>query len=282
MDCKAFRQEIELLETGETSRAVAQSHLNACPACRTFQRERLSLRQLVGSLGAVNVPPDFDFRLRARIAAAKGAGPYSLQRTRFAPGLKAISVAASFALLITAAVLFKQFQPARQSASASAPQTAVGAPNDGQLHETASNPERLAKATPDNAGLPVAGPSVPASPGEVSQTGGNNAGKATQVKHTRGPIPAIRERSPVVSNDFALRGNPAVVTRDQQLTTPAANSTDVATLLQVSSAPVRVLLHDKQGAMHSVSLERVVFGSQSFLERAVPRHPPAASAEGIW
>ena len=44
MDCKAFRQEIEELETGEPLGAGAQAHVNSCVACRTFQSERLSLR----------------------------------------------------------------------------------------------------------------------------------------------------------------------------------------------------------------------------------------------
>jgi hypothetical protein len=281
MDCKAFRREIELLETGETPGATAQAHLDACDACRTFQRERLSLRQLVGSLGTVNAPPDFDFRLRARIAAAKAANSYPFHRTRFAPGLKAISIAASFAVLITAAVVYKQFQPARPMATANASQTAATNANEGQSKATPDNAAQLAQAPRDNDAAPVVETSAPANPVEVSQAVNNNGGKLAQARHTRAASSQARERPHVVSSESALRDAP-VVTRQQPLTTPAATNADAATLLQVSSEPVRVLLHDKQGAMRSVSLERVVFGSQNILERAVQRHPPAANAEGIW
>ena len=70
--------------------------------------ERLALRRLVGALGTVPAPPDFDFRLRARLAAVKGANDHRLARHGFAPGHAAIALAASFALVVALAVAFKQ------------------------------------------------------------------------------------------------------------------------------------------------------------------------------
>jgi hypothetical protein len=282
MNCTAFRQEFEALEIGEPPSAAAQAHLNSCPACRSFQSERLSLRQLVGSLGTVNAPPDFDFRLRARIAAAKSIESHAFHRSRFAPGLKAISVAASFALLITAAVVFKQSQSARVSAPFTSEQTAVVKENEGQPRQTENKPEQLANASQDKEARPVeVAATRPATSG--GSQANNNAGKTAQAKSARGTTLVKRQGAPIISNDLALRGNPLVVTRDQQPPTNATGTTDAAaTLLQVSPQPFKLLLHDKQGALRSVSLERVIFGSQNFMERDGQRPPSASDAEGIW
>jgi hypothetical protein len=44
-----------------------------CDACRQFEKEQKSLRELVGSLGTVQAPSDFDFKLRARMTSVSPA-----------------------------------------------------------------------------------------------------------------------------------------------------------------------------------------------------------------
>jgi hypothetical protein len=70
-ECRNTRREIDELELGHRPSARATAHMVACRACQEFQAERISLRELVGSLEPVVAPPDFDMRLRARIAAEK-------------------------------------------------------------------------------------------------------------------------------------------------------------------------------------------------------------------
>ena len=70
-ECRNTRREIDELELGHRPSREATAHIAACTACQTFQAERSSLRELVGSLEPVVAPPDFDMRLRARIAAEK-------------------------------------------------------------------------------------------------------------------------------------------------------------------------------------------------------------------
>jgi len=70
-ECRNTRREIDELEMGRRPGREATAHLLACSACQAFQAERASLRELVGSLEPVMAPPDFDMRLRARIAAEK-------------------------------------------------------------------------------------------------------------------------------------------------------------------------------------------------------------------
>jgi len=70
-ECRDTRREIDELEFGaEPSQRVIE-HIAACEACRQFGAERTELRELVGSLERVGAPPDFDMRLRARIAAER-------------------------------------------------------------------------------------------------------------------------------------------------------------------------------------------------------------------
>src|SRR5215510_2423926 len=58
--------------------AAAAEHLRECAACREFQEQQTKLRQIVGSLGTVSAPADFDFRLRARLANESNASVYWL------------------------------------------------------------------------------------------------------------------------------------------------------------------------------------------------------------
>jgi hypothetical protein len=70
-ECRDTRREIDELEVGHRPSVAAAAHMAGCSACQKFQAERTSLRELVGSLEPVVAPPDFDMRLRARIAAEK-------------------------------------------------------------------------------------------------------------------------------------------------------------------------------------------------------------------
>ena len=67
-NCEVIRQELDELMLDENSSAAVTEHLRECAACREFNEKQTKLRQIVGSLGTVSAPPDFDFRLRARLA----------------------------------------------------------------------------------------------------------------------------------------------------------------------------------------------------------------------
>jgi hypothetical protein len=67
-NCEDIRRELDELMLDEACSASAAEHLQDCSSCREFHETRTKLRQMVGSLGTVAAPPDFDFRLRARLA----------------------------------------------------------------------------------------------------------------------------------------------------------------------------------------------------------------------
>jgi hypothetical protein len=66
--CELIRRELDELNLDETCSTAAIEHLRECGECRMFQEKQTKLRQIVGSLGTVAAPADFDFRLRARLA----------------------------------------------------------------------------------------------------------------------------------------------------------------------------------------------------------------------
>ena len=74
-NCKQIRRELDELMLGEAWSAAATEHLRECAECREFQVQQTKLRKIVGSLGTVEAPADFDFRLRARLAKDAGSAP---------------------------------------------------------------------------------------------------------------------------------------------------------------------------------------------------------------
>src|SRR3712207_5392358 len=105
-NCKTYRREIEEAAGRAPLGREAEAHLAACGACRDFLRERAALVGLVGGLGRVAAPDDFEIRLRARMAGRRdsGRGHFFGLNFAFTPGLAA---AASFVFVFAlAAVLY--------------------------------------------------------------------------------------------------------------------------------------------------------------------------------
>ena len=75
-NCEVVRRELDELMMGEAYSPAASGHLRDCASCREFHEQQTKLRQIVGSLGTVEAPADFDFRLRARLAQTSGSSVY--------------------------------------------------------------------------------------------------------------------------------------------------------------------------------------------------------------
>src|SRR5262249_24596178 len=104
-ECRAIRLEIDNSELGQRLSAPVAAHLAACAACAQFRAERTDLRELVGSLRPVSAPPDFDMRLRARIAREKDT-PRQPFIFRFVMSTAAIASAAVAVLLLAGAIFW--------------------------------------------------------------------------------------------------------------------------------------------------------------------------------
>src|SRR4030095_8518041 len=104
-NCRNIRREIEEAGSAGFLSAAALSHLEACAECQKLSRQQTNLQAILSSLGTVEAPGDFDFRLRARLAGEKRMGALSLPFGKLSFGLRSTAVAAIL-LLIGSAVLF--------------------------------------------------------------------------------------------------------------------------------------------------------------------------------
>ena len=73
---------------------------------------------------SVDAPPDFDFRLRARLASLKGQEPGRVAWNRFAPGSLVVSAGGVIRYLVALGVVVRQF-PSRRARTDGEPQTTV-------------------------------------------------------------------------------------------------------------------------------------------------------------
>ena len=114
-NCEEIRRELDELMLDEACSASAVEHLKRCPTCREFYETRTKLRQMVGNLGTVAAPPDFDFRLRARLA-----NDSSSQDVHFWPlARKGLAFAAVLVVFLTGIIVVRNIvnqQTAREVA----------------------------------------------------------------------------------------------------------------------------------------------------------------------
>src|SRR6266851_3207970 len=103
MNCRSVRREIDEAGPGNLLSSVANNHIEQCLECETFADEHLKLQKIVSSLGTVEAPDDFEFRLRARLAGEKrgAAQPFALRN--FSLGFRFVAFA-TMVLLIGSAL----------------------------------------------------------------------------------------------------------------------------------------------------------------------------------
>lgn len=269
MDCKACRNEIELSPTGEDARAAeARAHIQSCARCRDFSAERHALVSLVSSLEAISAPHDFEWRLRARLAADKrGTNARPLSLTGFAPGAQAIALAATFALLIGVAVIFKQMSPESFNTKPAAERAGGNAPN---LVTTTSG---------DTAG--VSETIATSSNNKITATNSLTSGRVRSANPARpareakelpaAATAASRPDSAVRSNDFSSSAAPVI--------------TLFAVPVKDQSQHLKLLLDEGHGTTRTVSLQPVTFGAQAILERqggAAVQRSLNKNTDDIW
>ncbi len=89
-------------ELGPAELSALEAHLSGCPDCRAALEAEQLLSGALGSLAAVNVPPDFEARFWARVArereAPAGWGAWLKRRGLAFGGLAAVALAIVLAL----------------------------------------------------------------------------------------------------------------------------------------------------------------------------------------
>jgi hypothetical protein len=103
--CETVRRELEELMLGEDCSMSATQHLRECGDCRELHQKQTKLRQIVGSLGVVEAPADFDFRLRARLANESSGAGFHLRAMQWSFATKGFA-AATMVLLFVGGVVY--------------------------------------------------------------------------------------------------------------------------------------------------------------------------------
>lgn len=274
MNCKACRVEIEEAETASQSlSARARAHAEACLPCRTFGDERQALRRLVGSLGTVAAPPDFDFRLRARLAAASHNEDSRRFAWRgFAPCIPSMALAASLALVIAAVVVvYRQVDfnstnvtppsDALATAPVNKPQTKISvvdtpesiAPVDVPIEERAAGHQDKVQRTLMAANW---------------RRGSADAFSSRKFDVERNiTATASAGETDIRSNDFDVH-KPSPQIYPPGVYNPAVDPTpSIIIPIRALFQPAKFLFGDGQGGSRTFSLRTVTFGSEKLIEQ---------------
>jgi hypothetical protein len=263
MNCGNIRREIEEAGPGDVLSSEVDQHLAHCTTCKTLARQQANLHKIVSSLGTVEAPGDFDFRLRARLAADKRQPrPFALAGLSF--GVRSASMAALMLVLFGAAVLFVVL---RTRPDNSAPEVvAGGAPNANQANPTVVGTVPVPATAPERVNQPevvataeVAG-SESSAPPRVRRRGANMTTLAS-YRDSRTSYGGTRDSS----------GTGAVVLNSNQ---------GSAFPIDASYQSLKVSIDDGRGSSRTISLPTVSFGSQRALSQDAS--PLMASARGSW
>jgi hypothetical protein len=278
-DCQNWRAEIEEAGGAAPLTGGARSHLSACPECRAARGTSEALRRLIGELEPVAAPPDFEFRLRARMAARRQRPRFSLLQPRVAFGLTA---AAACVLALSATLLTRESAPTMEPFAA----------KSGEQAQT------VATVAP-RAAEPVV-PILDSPTGETassSNMGNNSAGvedarEARFAAHARASGPAYREnRESRESAAFKVRRGEADLqagqARDGRTRFSPVESASTMPPLAIpvsdSGGPLRVLLRDESGGARVVRTRAVSFGAQDIVARERgSKSTSNVEHQGVW
>src|ERR1044071_4403914 len=96
-NCKEIRRELDELMLDDDYGVRVSTHLRECSECRDFETKQIKLRRIVGSLGTVSAPADFDFKLRARLANENSKASFHFS-SLFDSGQRTAAIATALAL----------------------------------------------------------------------------------------------------------------------------------------------------------------------------------------
>jgi hypothetical protein len=223
------------------------------------------LRALVGELGKVEAPADFEFRLRARMAAAKverGRGRF--EGTRWLYGFAPVAIAACF-VVVSATLYFRQ---AARPRSAAAPPVAA---------EPARNVESGQAASVDNKQSGTAESAIAG--GRAAQSNQTEIASSRTTKN----VHQLNTRGRV-AREVAVKSERRDEVEQRTLVSSVTGARVITQIPVKSSAePLRVILRDERGAERVVPMRSVSFGSQDFLSRGANVRPSVApEVGGVW
>jgi hypothetical protein len=272
MNCRNVRHEIEEAAVGDLLSSDVNDHLSSCVACKTFFREQTRLQKLVASLGTVEAPGDFDFRLRARLAGEKRGVARPFAAGNFSFSLRSAAVA-TILLLIGSALMFVSFRT--RSYTPLTAEVPKSAPLPGQ-NQPGADPIKLKDSRETGTREVALGPRENER-NPVKASLGSSDHRVPKRRVLNGELATLGEKNRQKSRD--LSGTQAAVLKasDQTIDTYPT----MAFPINASSQSLKVSVDDGRGSSRTISLPTVSFGSQRSLSQSASS-PLIASARDAW
>ena len=227
--CNQVRFEIDEKDLTAALSSSAMEHLRDCSECQEFQNKETRLRQIVGSLEPVNAPPDFDFRLRARLANDPTVASYRSMSAVRVWRMRSAAVAAMLLIFAATIYMIRQNQPVQETSGSD--QT-MSASND----TTPAKPAEAPTAPPDVA---------------VASNAGSDSPTEVKKNVRRRPLIATSKRP--------------ITTWEPSNTAAPVLSIDQTFPIDVSQPSFKVSLDDGRGSSRTISVPTVSFGSRRVL-----------------
>jgi hypothetical protein len=245
IDCSNVRREIEEAASGEILASPARDHLRNCSACATFDKEQRQLKEMIASLAGVEAPADFDFKLRARLAASG-----SSRRGAFSGnGFGTRSIAFASLILLFGLVVVVMNMRSRNGDSAPVAQAPAPAPSD-----QAAQPKQIDKnAQTESPGVVASATSKDAVPQVVQGR------SASAIKRSASAPQFVARNGRVKATDLGATAAPVF--------RPETEWGSFMFPLGTSSQSLKVSVDDGRGSSRTISLPTVSFGSSRVLAR---------------
>ncbi|HEY9404684.1 MAG TPA: hypothetical protein VIQ24_18650 [Pyrinomonadaceae bacterium] len=279
MNCQKCKIEIEEMDLRRESLSrAADLHVAACESCRLFGEERLALRRLVGRLEKVSAPVDFDFRMRALVAAERGVRAPRAKWFNLSPAALSWPLAGCLALVISASLYF---QPRRPETPAS-PTAATQAEQSRAAAATVASPQASIAEVATQGSQVVNNktrPGVTVASSKISP-----APERRRAALARLAVAKDMERKSVQveeSTSTSLTGStPRVATSGAS----RSESALIPVPLDAPEGQLKVLLRDTSGAARTISVDSVSFGSRDVMRRPGATYTRASlsSNQGVW
>jgi hypothetical protein len=236
-DCREIRRALDEIRLGARSSVATMQHLQTCVDCQNFHEKQTKLRQIVGSLGMVEAPADFDLQLRRRLANERSASAYRFPLGLWPVGMRAVTVGAAVILMFAAFLLVRHvFTP-------QLPDSRLAQENNRKEEQPA----------------PKTTVALDSQPQEIRTTAPGNVAQEQSGQRQRGAIrvAGLRPRQSLATKDSASLPAP-VFGRNQSF--EAAPFT-----INASQEFLKLSLDDGSGVARTISVPRVTFGSQRVL-----------------
>jgi hypothetical protein len=250
IDCSNVRREIEEAASGELLAAPARDHLKNCGACTTFGEEQQQLKEMAASLGGVEAPADFDFKLRARLAASRSSRGAVFSGNGL--GMRSIAFATVILLFGLILVVMNMRSPTNELAPMA---KAPSSPTSDQAAEIKKNgqAEETSGASRDVAAIAPTRNVVPTDVQESSRPG-------NLIKRSGSSAPQFVARNGrVKATDLSATAAPVF--------RPGTEMGSAVFPLGTSYQSLKVSVDDGRGSSRTISLPTVTFGSSRVLAR---------------